>query len=440
MLLQTGHAYRSSATARGREGLQAPARRRARVPRRAAGRRGGAPARASRGRDGHSRRDPRRDAVRARPPRRPRDRAGGWVGSLQLRGRDRRSRRGYHARRTRRGSRFEHAEAVAGAGGGQNGRHSARRRSSPLYAHLPLLHGPDGRKLSKRHGAASVGELRDAGYLPEAVRNYLALLGWGTGDDATVLSTDELVPRFTLRRVSRNPARFDEVKLKWLNGLYIRGLPAHELTRRLEEFTGREGLQDAVRISQEKISTLADFWPLAGPLLDGPLDDPRARERWLGPEGRATSPRSAGRWRRPRASTRPASPKRCRRWSAASRSSRVTSTSRCAWQSRGPRSRRASSRAWRCWAARRRSDASIGLWRRPDGGFRSTVRSLMPIGPLTGTAGGIVGGPFKESERMPATASQPKPTASKTARRAVGRRVGAPAPESAIRTRGTVGG
>jgi glutamyl-tRNA synthetase len=157
----------------------------------------------------------------------------------------------------------------------------------PLYAHLPLLHGPDGKKLSKRHGAASVGELRAAGYLPEAVRNYLALLGWGTGDDATVLSTAELVERFTLRRISRNPARFDEVKLRWMNGLYIRGLPVQELTRRLEEFTGREGLQEAVRVSQEKISTLADFWPLAGPLLDGPVSDSKAREKWLGSEGRA---------------------------------------------------------------------------------------------------------------------------------------------------------
>ena len=94
----------------------------------------------------------------------------------------------------------------------------------PLYAHLPLLHGPDGKKLSKRHGAASVQELRDAGYLPEAVRNYLALLGWGAGDDATVLSTAELIERFTLERVSRNPARFDETKLRWLNGVYIREL------------------------------------------------------------------------------------------------------------------------------------------------------------------------------------------------------------------------
>jgi glutamyl-tRNA synthetase len=157
----------------------------------------------------------------------------------------------------------------------------------PVYAHLPLLHGPDGKKLSKRHGAASVQELRDAGYLPQALRNYLALLGWGAGDDATVLSTPELVARFTLERVSRNPARFDEVKLRWLNGLYIRELSVPELTAHLEAFTGREGLEQAARISQEKIQTLADFWPLAGPLLDGPQDDPRARERWLNEDGRA---------------------------------------------------------------------------------------------------------------------------------------------------------
>ncbi len=158
---------------------------------------------------------------------------------------------------------------------------------APVYAHLPLLHGPDGKKLSKRHGAASVQELRDAGYLPEAVRNYLALLGWGAGDDATVLSTDELVERFTLERVSRNPARFDEVKLRWLNGLYIRKLPVAELARRLELFTGREGLEQAARISQEKIQTLADFLPLVGSLLDGPAEDPEARERWLDDGGRA---------------------------------------------------------------------------------------------------------------------------------------------------------
>src|SRR5579871_5093503 len=107
---------------------------------------------------------------------------------------------------------------------------------APLYGHLPLLHGPDGKKLSKRHGAASVQELRDAGYLPEAVRNYVALLGWGTGDDETILATDELVRRFDITRVQRNPAQFDERKLRWLNGRWMRELPAAELTARLEAF------------------------------------------------------------------------------------------------------------------------------------------------------------------------------------------------------------
>ncbi len=156
----------------------------------------------------------------------------------------------------------------------------------PVYAHLPLLHGPDGRKLSKRHGAASVQELRAAGYLPEAVRNYLALLGWGAGDDATVLSTEQLVERFALERVSRNPAQFDEAKLRWLNGLYIRELAPAELATRLERYTGHGGLEQAARISQEKIQTLADFWPLAGPLLDGAVDEPEARARWLDDNGR----------------------------------------------------------------------------------------------------------------------------------------------------------
>ena len=156
----------------------------------------------------------------------------------------------------------------------------------PLYAHLPLLHGPDGKKLSKRHGAASVQELRDAGYLPAAVRNYLALLGWGAADDETILSTDQLVEQFDIARVQRNPARFDEQKLRWMNGRYLRELPLDELTRLLEEHTGHTGLGPAVAISHEKIQTLADFWPLAGFIFDGPADDPAAREKWLDADGR----------------------------------------------------------------------------------------------------------------------------------------------------------
>ncbi len=157
----------------------------------------------------------------------------------------------------------------------------------PRYGHLPLLHGPDGKKLSKRHGAASVQELRDAGYLPAALRNYLALLGWGAGDDETILSTDELVRRFDIARVQRNPAQFDETKLRWLNGRYMRELSLAELTAKLEAFCGRRGLGPAVAICAEKLQTLADFWSLCGFIYDGPVDDPPARERWLGEEGRA---------------------------------------------------------------------------------------------------------------------------------------------------------
>jgi glutamyl-tRNA synthetase len=151
----------------------------------------------------------------------------------------------------------------------------------PVYAHIPLLHGPDGKKLSKRHGAASVQAVRDEGYLPEAVRNYIALLGWGYDESTTFMTTDELVERFALERVSKNPAVFDEQKLRWMNGRYMRELPVDELHRRLEEFYGRELPREIVEISQEKMQTLKDFGDLAGPLLDAPTEyDDKAWEKW----------------------------------------------------------------------------------------------------------------------------------------------------------------
>ncbi len=163
----------------------------------------------------------------------------------------------------------------------------------PVYAHLPLLHGPDGKKLSKRHGAASVQELRDAGYLPEAVDNYIALLGAGFASDEEFFSLQELAARFRLDRVSKNPAVFDEKKLRHMNGVYIRELAPEELTRRLEERTGRSGLDGAVAISREKIQTLAEFWPLVAFLFDGPVEDPAAVARTIGSEGGVESLRAA---------------------------------------------------------------------------------------------------------------------------------------------------
>jgi glutamyl-tRNA synthetase len=95
------------------------------------------------------------------------------------------------------------------------------------------------------------------------------------------MTTDELVERFALERVSKNPAVFDEQKLRWMNGRYMRDLPVEDLHRRLEEFYGRAIPLALVEISREKMQTLADFWPLAGPLVDGPLDfDEKAWAQW----------------------------------------------------------------------------------------------------------------------------------------------------------------
>ncbi len=96
------------------------------------------------------------------------------------------------------------------------------------YAHLSLLMGPDGRKLSKRHGDTAMSAYREAGFLPEAIDNYLALLGWSLGDDEDVASLEEMISRFDLSTVSKNPAVFDPQKLEWLNGVYIREMTSDE--------------------------------------------------------------------------------------------------------------------------------------------------------------------------------------------------------------------
>jgi glutamyl-tRNA synthetase len=149
----------------------------------------------------------------------------------------------------------------------------------PRYAHLPLLHGPDGKKLSKRHGAASVQELRDSGYLPAAVRNYVALLGWGTQDDTTIMSTDELIERFDIADVGRASAIFDEQKLRWLNGRFMREMDLDDYTEAVARHLGREPdeqLRAACAIAQEKAQTLDEVWPLIGFLFEEPETDEKA--------------------------------------------------------------------------------------------------------------------------------------------------------------------
>jgi glutamyl-tRNA synthetase len=160
----------------------------------------------------------------------------------------------------------------------------------PRYAHLPLLHGPDGKKLSKRHGAASVQELRDAGYLPAAVRNYLALLGWGTDDDTTLMSTDELVSRFRVADVGKSSAIFDEKKLRWLNGRFMREMPLDEYTAAVARHLGREvdaELRAGCAIAQEKAQTLEEVGPLIRFLFEEPVDDPKAWAKVMTDESEA---------------------------------------------------------------------------------------------------------------------------------------------------------
>ncbi|MGI8633152.1 MAG: glutamate--tRNA ligase [Solirubrobacterales bacterium] len=159
--------------------------------------------------------------------------------------------------------------------------------AEPRYAHLPLLHGPDGKKLSKRHGAASVQELRDSGYLPAAVRNYLALLGWGADDDQTILSTDELAAMFRLERVGRSAAVFDEQKLRWLNGRYMRELPVERYAELLAGQLGRpvdETVLDAATIVRDKAQTLEEAGPLVTFLFADPEPDPKVWDKIMKPE------------------------------------------------------------------------------------------------------------------------------------------------------------
>lgn len=136
----------------------------------------------------------------------------------------------------------------------------------PIYAHVPSIFGQDGKKLSKRHGAVGVGEFRSAGYLPEALVNFLALLGWAPDGETTIMSRDELVERFTLERVSASPAQFDYAKLDWMNGMYIRALPPDEFAHRLILWLGENGydwdaelVRKAAPLVQEKIARLDEF-------------------------------------------------------------------------------------------------------------------------------------------------------------------------------------
>jgi glutamyl-tRNA synthetase len=141
--------------------------------------------------------------------------------------------------------------------------------TSPTYAHVPQVVGADRRPLSKRHGSTSVQAFREQGYLPEALVNYLALLGWSAGEDREVLSREELVELFDLARVSSNPAAFDTEKLAWLNNHYIQRLDDDELAARCLHFLTEAGLgvdppllRAAMPLVKERMKTLDESVPL----------------------------------------------------------------------------------------------------------------------------------------------------------------------------------
>jgi glutamyl-tRNA synthetase len=141
----------------------------------------------------------------------------------------------------------------------------------PAYAHVPNVLGSDGKKLSKRHGATGVDELRAQGYYAPALMNFLALLGWAPDGETTIMSRDELIERFSLERVSPSPAQFDYDKLDWMNGVYLRALPVEEYASVLLEYLREQGYEwDEARVRaaaplvQEKIQRLGEFPAFAG--------------------------------------------------------------------------------------------------------------------------------------------------------------------------------
>jgi glutamyl-tRNA synthetase len=156
----------------------------------------------------------------------------------------------------------------------------------PVYAHVPNVFGEDGKKLSKRHGAVSVDEFRAAGYVSEALLNFLALLGWAPDGETTIMSRDELVERFSLERVGSSPATFDYAKLDWMNGVYLRALAPDEYASRLVAYLREQGLEwpaervrAAAPLVQEKIARLGEFPGFAGFLFHDVEPDPALLDR-----------------------------------------------------------------------------------------------------------------------------------------------------------------
>jgi glutamyl-tRNA synthetase len=147
----------------------------------------------------------------------------------------------------------------------------------PLYIHLPMVMGPDGQKLSKRHGSTRLGEFREKGYLPEAIINYIALLGWSYDDSREFFTCRELRELFSVDHLNKAPAVFDYKKLDWFNGMYIRKLPHERLTKLLLPYLRQSGLVGE-QLSEDQKRLLAGAVPLIQERLTLLSDAPS----WLG--------------------------------------------------------------------------------------------------------------------------------------------------------------
>jgi len=166
----------------------------------------------------------------------------------------------------------------------------------PRFAHLSMIWGADGKKLSKRHGATSVEAFRDEGYLPEAILNYVALLGWSLDGETTIVSRETLAREFSLDRISKNPAIFDFEKLEWMNGVHIREMAAGELAERMlpwlveaglttpEDFSARPAWYEAlVPLIAERAKRMTDIAPALAFLFRETLElDPASVDKALG--------------------------------------------------------------------------------------------------------------------------------------------------------------
>ncbi|MEX2459503.1 MAG: glutamate--tRNA ligase [Actinomycetota bacterium] len=160
----------------------------------------------------------------------------------------------------------------------------------PAYAHLPLIVGSDRQPLSKRHGSVAVETFRQDGFLPDALVNYLALLGWSYDEETTFFTRDELIERFDLSRVSHNPAAFDVEKLTWLNGHYLREAPDEALAAMFVDRLREAGVEAdpevvlaAVPVVKTRIKTLADVPGMLRFLFEDVEPDQKAAA-FLGPE------------------------------------------------------------------------------------------------------------------------------------------------------------